>query len=139
MQFITILGYHFTATGATVDADACGNLEDLPSVLQGGAHGSALTVDFRSNRIKRVGDFFLAVTCVPTTESSVVRKKRDTSVTEPTGDSLGLQTLRNCTPSLSLEKQVVRDPDIESSDEDYLVSYIQCHIINFSLLFKFCA
>ena len=141
-------GYHFTATGASVETDACGNLTDLPSVLQGGAHGSALTVDFRSNRIKRVGDFFLAVTCV---NIGGARKKRDTTshvdtslvdplvlakeplVPKQTEASLdpGSTNLEvkppaqsDCTPSMSLERQVVRDPNIEISDEEYLVSCV---------------
>lgn len=135
-------GYHFTATGTTVDSDACGDLEQLPSSQKSGAHGSSLTVDFRSNRINRNIDFFLAVTCVDT--GGAARRKRATALAEtsllsnqvkvrPTLDP----NLNECSPSLSLNNNIVRNLAKEdTSDEEYLVSsvYHACTAKNNAIL-----
>ena len=125
---MTILGYHFTSTGVAVDTDACGNLEDLPDVLKSGVHGSGLAVDFRTNRIKRDKGFFLTLSCIQQSTGPGARQNHDTSVA---GESFSLRPSGKCTPSISLEKKVVRDLNVhlESSDEDYLVSCIEFIIV----------
>ena len=110
------IGYHFTATGAPADQEACGTKDDLPTVLKTGTHGSALTVDFRSNRVKSSTGFFLALTCTIT-----ARMNDDAGAA---GASSNVQLSSSCTPSVSLDNKVVRDPHVhmEASVEEYFVS-----------------
>ena len=61
--YITV-GYHFTATGAQISQDACGDIKKLSEKLKTGYHGSGLTLDFRSNRIYSKGRFHLGITCI---------------------------------------------------------------------------
>ena len=111
MALSLFIGYHFTATGANVDTDACGELDNLPAVLKSGAHGSALNVDFRSNRINRTMDFFLSVVCINTGGGS--RRKRQSLLT----DSVKVSPT-DCTSTFSFEQRVVRDHnDVTQSTE----------------------
>ena len=70
------IGYHFTATGAQITQDACGSKEKLSKEIMSGYHGSALTLDFRSNRIHSKGSFYLGVTC--TLPSKLVTQTKPT-------------------------------------------------------------
>ena len=113
--YLFSIGYHFTATGANVDTDACGKKEDLPSVLQSGPHASALNVDFRSNRVNRTGDFFLSVVCIKPPGGS--RRKRESLMTNSVNVSP-----TDCTSTFSFDQRVVRDRnDVTQSTEKYLV------------------
>ena len=138
---LAISGYDFTATGASVPTDACGELQDLPDVLKSGVHGSGLTLDFRSNRINRTEDFFLAVVCINTapsrkrsvqsTSSAAVLKETvdpNLRLTEPvpmTEFPITEGQKTDCTPSQSLTGSIVgRDVSDKTltSAEEYLVS-----------------
>ena len=130
------IGFHFTVSGASVDTDACGKLEDLSPELQSGVHNSALNVDFRSNRIIRGDDFFLFVVCIPPTAGQG-RRKRESLMTDsvkltngdtPTATTQTPTEANNyrydCTPTFSFDQRVVRDyNDSTQSIEKYLVSF----------------
>lgn len=141
----SISGFHFTATGSDIAQDACGELEDLPDHLKSGVHGSGLTLDFRSNRINRTKDFFLAVICIDpapsrkrsvelTSSAAVVKEEpvdsnlqlKDPATESPLAEGLVLSpTTIDCTLSKSLEGSVVgRDPSDATltSADNYLVS-----------------
>lgn len=123
------LGYDFTVSGVSAPKDACGELQDLDPVLKSGTHGSSLTLDFRSNRINRTEDFFLALVCILTPSSSQSTSSQaisssSTSLKESVDLSLSATepTVTECTPS-----QLINGTDISSKKlttaEDYLVSY----------------
>ena len=100
-------GYHFTATGAAVSADACGEKKDLTSLLKSGVHGSGLTLDFRSNRVYTGGSVFLSISCVLPQANRVARDEN------------------SCTPSVTQQNRSVSNPYNPPLPEDYLVSYIE--------------
>ena len=138
-----ILGFDFTATGTDVPRDACGKLEDLDGSFTSGVHASGLTLDFRSNRINRTEDFFLAVICVKkppsqkrSVEAAAVLKEPvdpNLRLAEPVPtikssvtEGLGLQQkTTDCTPTQTLDGSIVgtdgSDPKLTSA-EAYLVS-----------------
>ena len=103
---VLLSGYHFTATGADVSADACGDKKALSPLLTSGVHGSGLTLDFRSNRVHTGGRVLLSLSCV-LPQSSSLRGRRDDS---------------SCTPSMSKQNVTVSDPYNPPLPEDYLVS-----------------
>ena len=105
--FILNAGYHFTATGANVLTDACGQKDDLSPELVSGVHGSSLMLDFRSNRIHTSGTMFLSLSCIIPQSSN--RGARNANL-EP-----------DCTPSVSSRNRIVTDPYNPPSPEDYLV------------------
>ena len=120
-----IVGYHFTATGAPVETDACGLKDDLSSGLKSGVHGHGLTLDFRSNRISRTKNFFLSISCIIPAGSGS-RKRRNTLLqvadTQPVTENA---VSDSCTPSKTLTSEVIRDPYNEPKPEDYLVSGVE--------------
>ena len=130
LQTLLLVGYQFTATGAPVDKDVCGNMVDLPDALKSGVHGSGLTLDFRSNRINTRNGFFLALTCTlpsaaeqASSQSSPTKKRDIPSST----DGIGVQ--QNCTPSQTLRATVGRDSTMpQKTSEEYFVR--QCHAID---------
>ena len=100
-------GYHFTATGADVSADACGEKKDLTSLLKSGVHGSGLILDFRSNRVHTGGSVFLSISCILPQANRVARDEN------------------SCTPSVTQQNRSVSSPYNPPLPEDYLVSYIR--------------
>ena len=135
------------ASGVYDPMDGCGKLNDLSAVLQSGVHESGLELDFRSNRINRTENFFLAVICVNTvTTPSRKRSVRSTSsatvlkepvdpnlqvakpvqtTDSPITEGLTLPQTTDCTPSQSLEgSKVGRDISVNKLTlaEEYLVS-----------------
>jgi hypothetical protein len=139
-----ISGFDFTATGEDVTTDGCGKLNDLPDSLKSGVHGSGLTLDFRSNRINRTEDFFLALICVNTAPSRKRSVQSPSSAAvlkeEPVDPNLRLaepvptiessitelqKQKTDCTPTQSLDGTIVGSDSSDTkliSAEEYLVS-----------------
>ena len=119
-------------------------MDDLDDKFKSGIHASGLTLDFRSNRINRTEDFFLAIICIhnpPSRKRSVeaaaaalkepvdpnLRLAEPVPTIESTvAEELGLQQKAiDCTPTQTLDGSIVgmdgSDPKLTSA-ETYLVS-----------------
>lgn len=126
-----------------VPGDACGKLDDLDDKFKSGEHASGLTLDFRSNRINRTEDFFLAIICIHNPPSrkrsveaaAVLKEPVDPNLwlAEPVptiestvAEQLGLQQkVIDCTPTQTLDGSIVGTDGSDlklTSAETYLVS-----------------
>lgn len=122
------VGYQFTATGASVPTDACGDLYYLPDALKYGVHGSSLNVEFRSNRIFNMDTgFFLAIVCISTTSNepltaqSHTQKRLSGPMGAPSSDhAFDLRQQPDCMPSQTLLGRINRS-DTQATAEEYLV------------------
>lgn len=132
LVFYVNVGFQFTATGASVSTDACGDMDNLTDVLKSGVHGSSLSVDFRSNRINNTDvGFFLAIVCINTTSNeqstgSSAQSHKQKRLSGQTGaPSSDHAQLPDCMPSQTLLGTVARS-DNQATAERYFVRCIDC-------------
>jgi hypothetical protein len=134
-----VIGYEFSATGANVPTDACGDQDSLAPEFQSGPHSSSLMVNFRSNRRNTGMDFFLAITCTLPQESSLATNGNDASTASITSFSAARprsQGRTECTRTRSVSGAVVgADPRRFISARQYIVSFLDACVLIIETLY----
>ncbi len=138
-----IIGYEFSATGANVPTDACGDDRDsLAPALQSGPHSSSLMVNFRSNRRNTGMDFFLAITCTLPQELSLATNGQNSndantaSIASFSAARPRSQGRTECTQTRDVSGAVVgADPRRFISARQYIVSFLDACVLIIETLY----